>query len=84
MKKEKLIEYSPDNPLGWTEEEFRDIICQMVNIRILTGDYITPMLNSYYLNESDQWKKDKLSLTKEYFKEERKKELLKELEELND
>lgn len=57
MQKEKLTQYSSDNPLGWTEEEFRDVICQMVNIRILTGDYITPLLNCYYLNNADDWYK---------------------------
>lgn len=62
MKKEKLIPYSPDNPLGWTEQDFRDVICQMVNIRILTGDYITPMLNCYYLNESQQWQRERLGI----------------------
>lgn len=60
MKKEKLTKYSPDNPLGWSEEEFRDTICQMVNIRILTGDYITPLLNCFYLNNSDEWYSDRL------------------------
>ena len=65
MKKEKLVEYSPDNPLGWTEEEFKDTICQMVNIRILTGDYITPMLNCYYLNNSGDWHRKRLGMTKD-------------------
>lgn len=60
MKKEKLVKWSADNPLGWSESEFRDVICNMVNIRILTGDYITPMLNCYYLNEADTWYKDRL------------------------
>ena len=59
MKKEKLTKYSSDNPLCWSESDFRDVICTMVNIRILTGDYITPLLNCYYLNESDQWNKEK-------------------------
>ena len=59
MKKEKLTKYSSDNPLGWSESDFRDVICTMVNIRILTGDYITPLLNCYYLNESDQWNKER-------------------------
>lgn len=60
MKREKLVKYSTDNPLGWTEEEFRDVICRMVNIRILSGDYISPMLNCYYLNNADDWYKYRL------------------------
>ena len=60
MKKEKLTKYSPDNPLGWSESDFRDVICNMVNIRILTGDYITPLLNCFYISESDQWYKERL------------------------
>lgn len=59
MKREKLVKYSDDNPLGWSESDFRDVICQMVNIRILTGDYITPLLNCYYLNECDKWNKER-------------------------
>lgn len=62
MKREKLVKYSDDNPLGWSESDFRDVICQMVNIRILTGDYITPLLNCYYLNESDEWNKERFEL----------------------
>ena len=62
MKKEKLVKYSADNPLGWSEEDFRDVICQMVNIRILTGDYITPLLNCYYLNEADEWYTKRLQI----------------------
>ena len=53
MKKEKLTEYSPDNPLGWSERDFRDVICQMCNIKILTGEPLTPLLNVYYLSNSD-------------------------------
>lgn len=63
MKREKLTAYSPDNPLGWSEAEFRDIICQMVNIKILSGEPLTPLLNVYYLSESEQWKNDRLGLT---------------------
>ena len=66
MKKEKLIKYSSNNPLGWSEEDFRDVICRMVNIRILTGNYVTPLLNAYYLNESEQWHRDKVGMNKEY------------------
>ena len=67
--KETLTPYSPDNPLGWTEEEFRDVICTMCNIKILTGEPLTPLLNCYYINESEQWKRDKLGLDKQWKKE---------------
>ena len=69
VKLKKITPYNIDNPLRWTEEDFRDVICTMVNIKFLTGDYITPLLNCYYLNESEQWKRDKLGLDKQWKKE---------------
>ena len=87
MKKEKITNYNKDNILGWSEEDFRDVICQMVNVKILSGEPLTPLLNCYYLQENDQWHLDKLELTKNSKKHdlERKiKTLKKELEELNE
>lgn len=60
MRKEKLTPYNSDNPLGWSESDFRDVICTMCNIKFLTGEPLTPLMNCFYLQESDQWKKERL------------------------
>ena len=61
-KKEKLTPYSNDNPLGWSEADFRDVICTMCNIKIINFEPLTPLLNVYYLSNSDDWYKEKLTL----------------------
>lgn len=62
MKREKYHGhwYNPENILNWSEEEFRDTICKMVNVKILTGENLTPFLNAFYLQESAQWYRDRL------------------------
>lgn len=60
MKKQKLTKYNPDNPLGWSESDFRDVICTMVQIKFLTGEPLTPLMSCYYMQESDEWKREKL------------------------
>lgn len=61
-KREKLTKYNADNPLGWSESDFRDVICTMVQIKFLTGEPLTPLMNCYYMNESDEWKRERLGL----------------------
>lgn len=83
MKKEKVTNYNKDNILGWSEADFRDVICSMVNVRFLSGQPLTPLMARTYLNEAETWHKEKLGLTEEFFKQEeikRLKEKLKELE----
>ena len=60
MKKERLTKFNADNPLGWSEADFRDVICNMCNIKIANFEPLTPLLNVYYLENSCDWYKDKL------------------------
>ena len=82
VKRQNATEYSPDNILGWSEADFRDVICSMINVRISLNQPLTPSLTKYYHNESATWHREKLGLTEEYFKQEEIKELEKKLEAL--
>lgn len=58
--KQKVTNYNPDNILGWSESDFRDVICSMCNVKFLTGEPLTPLMNCYYMNEGDTWKRERL------------------------
>lgn len=38
----KKIKYSDDNILGWTEQDFNEVQCDMINVRVKNNLPLTP------------------------------------------
>ena len=60
MVSHKIIKYNKDNPLHWSETDFRDVICTMCQIKFLNNEPLTPIIACYYMQESEDWKKERL------------------------
>lgn len=61
----KLTKYNKNNILGWSETDFRDVQCQLINTKIMAGNPLTPKEMRFYLSEADDWHKEKLGLTED-------------------
>lgn len=68
MASHKLTTYNKDNILGWSESDFRDVQCQLINVKILAGNPLTPKEMRFYLNESDTWHKERIGVMNKFFK----------------
>lgn len=61
MTSYKLTKYDSDNILGWTEEDFADVICDMANLQIANDIRLHPVIAKVYLDESQEWYKRRLN-----------------------
>ena len=80
IEKEKYI-YNPNNLLGWSEKDFAEIIYDYVYTnKISYNPYPpNPVNEKIALWYAQDIQRERMGLTQEYFKNERKKELLQEL-----
>lgn len=83
-KKTKLTNYNPDNVLGWREEDFEEIIYDLMQNKFLGSFGENAVLNRMYLNCCDKVRMRRLGLTEEFFKQERIKELQSEINKLEE
>ena len=56
----KVTKYNKDNILGWSEEDFTDMICEMTNVQILTGQPVHPINIVNYMEYYQDWQRRKL------------------------
>ena len=61
MTSYKLTKYNSDNILGWTEEDFADVICDIANLQIANDIRLHPVIAKVYLDESQEWYKRRLN-----------------------
>lgn len=47
--------YVSDNVLGWSEEEFDDLICEMVNVQVSNNIRVHPSNQQVYFNHGHNW-----------------------------
>lgn len=70
----KRLKFDKDNILGWTEEEFNDLICEMVNLQITNNIRVHPANQRVYFDHGRVWLNKRWGIDKEQMR----KELLQE------
>ena len=71
--------FCKDNILGWSEEDFIEVVCEMANVRIRNNLPLTPFLNKTYLNNCDEYWFRKYGGKYEKSKEDQYKEALEKI-----
>ena len=85
----KKIDYNKDNILGWSEEEFIDLQCEMINLKLANNIKCTENEIKLWCNGSGQdwlrkrWGLDKKNIRKQILKDQIEK-IQKEIEKLNE
>ncbi len=73
----KPTKFNTNNILGWSESDFNDVICEMVNIRKGHNLPVPPVLEKTYCSVSYEWLMRRYNIEPYKTKEQRIKELIK-------
>ena len=79
----KLTKYNKDNILGWTEEDFEDIIYDFVQCNRLSINPCNPCIDKHYISDCDKVRRRRMGLTEDVLLQDEKQRLQQRIQQID-